>query len=74
MNMIKCLVIWRDNGSVFIHSKVNVPANIAETLNSNDWIRLAAKSEVCSENEINDLIENGYELIFVSTMPEKVFL
>jgi len=69
--MSNCLVVWQDDGDV-IQSKVKEPEN-PSSLSSNDWVKLAAVAEGCSEEEADFLIESGYVLFLVCPFPSSFY-
>jgi hypothetical protein len=68
------LVVWRGDEEDYYQSGVVLPHNEDPTLfSNNDWAMRAALSEFYSEEEAKALLKRGYDLILVSTMPNRFY-
>jgi hypothetical protein len=69
--MNKYLVVWKDNYGV-IQSEVST--DHPTLLTPEQWVILAAKSEGYSQEDVDTLIEDGYGLFLVCSMPTQFYV
>lgn len=67
-------IVWRDDGDEFIITDAEIECEDPGALSPDEWVSIAARVEGVEsgwspeeiEDYIDDLIENGYDLILVT--------
>lgn len=69
--MTEYLVVWRHTADV-IQSKVDIKDD-PHLLSPNQWVTFAAKSEGYSEEDVETILDYGYDLFLVCDMPVQFY-